>query len=68
MIHLRYYLRPHQGKVARMICDVYKPDGTQLENDPILKRVIGALDINLTWVRNVNFSYSIQMTMETLLQ
>lgn len=35
--------RPHQGKVARMICDVYKPDGTQLENDPrfILKRVIG---------------------------
>lgn len=36
--------RPHQGKVARMICDVYKPDGTQLENDPrfILKMVIGA--------------------------
>ena len=34
--------RPHQGKVARMICDVYKPDGTQLENDPryILKKVL----------------------------
>lgn len=34
--------RPHQGKVARMICDVYKPNGTQLENDPryILKKVI----------------------------
>ena len=34
--------RPHQGKVARMICDVYKPDGTQLENDPryILKNTI----------------------------
>ena len=34
--------RPHQGKVARMLCDVYKPDGTQLENDPryILKKVI----------------------------
>lgn len=34
--------RPHQGKVARMICDVYKPDGTQLENDPrfILKKVV----------------------------
>ena len=33
---------PHQGKVARMICDVYKPDGTQLENDPryILKKVL----------------------------
>lgn len=34
--------RPHQGKVARMICDVYKPDGKQLENDPryILKKVL----------------------------
>ena len=34
--------RPHQGKVARLICDVYKPDGKQLENDPryILKKVI----------------------------
>ena len=32
----------HQGKVARLICDVYKPDGKQLENDPryILKKVI----------------------------
>ncbi len=26
--------RPHQGKVARLICDVYKPDGTRLEGDP----------------------------------
>lgn len=26
--------RPHQGKVARLICDVYKPDGTRLESDP----------------------------------
>lgn len=34
--------RPHHGKVARMICDVYKPDGTPLESDPryILHRVI----------------------------
>ncbi len=34
--------RPHQGKVARLICDVYKPDGTRLENDPryILQNVI----------------------------
>ena len=34
--------RPHQGKVARLICDVYKPDGTQLENDPryVLRKVI----------------------------
>lgn len=31
-----------QGKVARMICDIYKPDGTQLESDPryILKKVL----------------------------
>lgn len=30
------------GKVARLICDVYRPDGTPFENDPryILKKVI----------------------------
>jgi glutamine synthetase len=34
--------RPQQGKVARMICDVYKPDGTAFESDPrhILKKVL----------------------------
>lgn len=34
--------RPHQGKVARLICDVYTPEGNQLEGDPryILKKVI----------------------------
>lgn len=44
--------RPHQGKVARMICDVYKPDGTQLESDPrwILKKVIKeAADMGYTF-------------------
>lgn len=44
--------RPHQGKVARMICDVYKPDGTQLENDPrfILKKVLKeAADMGYTF-------------------
>lgn len=32
--------RPHQGKVARLICDVYTPDGKPLECDPrlVLKR------------------------------
>lgn len=31
-----------QGKVARLICDIYKPDGTAFESDPryILKKVI----------------------------
>ena len=34
--------RPQQGKVARLICDVYKPDGTPYESDPryILKKVV----------------------------
>lgn len=34
--------RPHQGKVARLICDVYTPDGKRLESDPryILQSVI----------------------------
>ena len=34
--------RPQQGKVARLICDVYKTDGTAFESDPryILKKVI----------------------------
>ena len=34
--------RPQQGKVARMICDVYRPNGKPFEGDPryILKRAI----------------------------
>lgn len=34
--------RPQQGKVARLICDVYRQDGTPFENDPryILKRTV----------------------------
>lgn len=34
--------RPHQGKVARLICDVYKPDGTCLACDSrrVLKNVV----------------------------
>ena len=34
--------RPQQGKVARMICDVYRPDGMPFEGDPrlVLKRAI----------------------------
>lgn len=33
--------RPQQGKVARMICDIYRPDGSRFEGDPrfILKKV-----------------------------
>lgn len=34
--------RPQQGKVARLICDVFRPDGTPFEGDPryVLKRVL----------------------------
>lgn len=34
--------RPQQGKVARLICDVYRPDGTPFEGDPrcVLKKVL----------------------------
>lgn len=34
--------RPQQGKVARLICDVYRPNGKPFEGDPryILKRAI----------------------------
>ncbi|MDD3413191.1 MAG: type I glutamate--ammonia ligase [Lachnospiraceae bacterium] len=34
--------RPQQGKVARFICDIYRPDGTPFEGDPrfVLKKSI----------------------------
>jgi len=34
--------RPHQGKVARLICDIYKADGTPFVGDPraVLKKAI----------------------------
>lgn len=34
--------RPQNGKVARLVCDVYRPDGTPFEGDPryVLKRVL----------------------------
>ncbi|MCR5835578.1 MAG: type I glutamate--ammonia ligase [Lachnospiraceae bacterium] len=44
--------RPHQGKVARMICDVYKVDGTPYESDPryILKKELAkAKDMGYTF-------------------
>jgi glutamine synthetase len=37
-----YPWRPQNGKVARLICDVYNPDGTPFEGDPryVLKRAL----------------------------
>lgn len=43
--------RPQQGKLARLICDVYMPDGTPFEGDPryILKKAINkAKDMGYT--------------------
>ena len=59
--------RPQQGKVARLICDVYTPDGKPFEGDPrwILK-MRNLWDTVLMSVQNVNFSYSIQMIMVCL--
>ena len=60
--------RPQQGKVARLICDVYRPNGEPFEGDPryILKKVIKQAeeDTNLKLDRNVNFSFSTQMITE----
>ena len=44
--------RPQQGKVARMICDVYLPNGEPFEGDPryVLKRAIKeATDLGYTF-------------------
>lgn len=44
--------RPQHGKVARMICDVYRPNGTPFEGDPryILKQVLKeAADMGYTF-------------------
>lgn len=44
--------RPQQGKVARLICDIYKPDGTPFEGDPryVLKKVVKeAADMGYTF-------------------
>lgn len=46
--------RPQQGKVARLICDVYRPNGEPFEGDPryILKRAIKEAE-NLGYVFEV---------------
>lgn len=63
--------RPQFGKVARLICDVYRTDGTPFEGDPryILKRAIKkAADMGYSF--NVGpeceFSCFMWMRMESL--
>ena len=44
--------RPQQGRVARLICDVYKPDGTPFEGDPryVLRKALKeAADMGFTF-------------------
>ncbi|MBQ8233585.1 MAG: type I glutamate--ammonia ligase [Lachnospiraceae bacterium] len=44
--------RPQQGKVARMLCDIYRPNGMPFEGDPryVLKRAIQhAADMGYTF-------------------
>lgn len=57
--------RPQQGKVARLICDVYKPDGTPYESDPryILKKVMAEakeMGYEFNVGPELEFFYSIQ--------
>ena len=64
--------RPQQGKVARLICDVYNPDGTPFIGDPryVLKRAVKrAADMGLRsrLDRSVNFSCSTRTKREGLL-
>ncbi len=45
--------RPQQGKVARLVCDVYRPGGEPFEGDPrfVLKRVLKeAADMGYTFL------------------
>ena len=61
--------RPQQGKVARLICDVYTPNGKPFEGDPrwILKKVINeAKDMGYIFEvgPECEFSFSIQMIMD----
>ena len=58
--------RPQQGKVARLLCDVQKADGSMFESDPryVLKesdcRSKKRWGIHLTWDQSVSSSYSIR--------
>ena len=54
--------RPQQGKVARLICDVYRPGATPFEGDP--RQVLRSgrrkrWDLLSVWGRSANFSCSI---------
>ena len=59
--------RPQHGKVARLICDVYNPDGTPFAGDPrgVLKKMLKrprTWVIPSTWARRWSFSFSRRMT------
>ena len=49
--------RPQQGKVARFICDIYRPDGTAYESDPryVLKNISRIAFVSCS-IRSVNIA------------
>ena len=57
--------RPQQGKVARFLCDIYRPDGTPFAGDPrhVLKRTVQEA-AEMGYQMNVNFSCFTRMTRE----
>lgn len=53
--------RPQQGKVARLICDVYNPDGTPFVGDPR-----GALKRMLKKAADMGYSFNVGPGMRVL--
>jgi len=59
--------RPREGSVARLICDVYNPDGTPFEGDPryALKRVLAeAAEMGYTMYAGPEAEFFLFMTEE----
>jgi len=54
------WLNSQEGNTARLICDIYRPDGTPFEGDPrfILKKTLKkahGMDLSIMWDLNPNF-------------
>lgn len=63
-----YPWRPNQGRVARLICDIYKADGTPFSGDPrgVLKKAIqDAQDLGYYMASEPEFEFFLFHTDET---
>ena len=63
---LHFPWRPQQGKVARIICDIYTADRQPFSGDPryVLKKAVAdaaQMGYQLMWDRSVNFSCLIRI-------